>query len=125
MKLMSRRRAFMRNGKKHFISLYNRNSYSQWYKDYSLIQMKWLWEHKMIKWSKPNYYLGEGDWNKYIEYTKLGGLIRAYYHCSYWEFTKYYILQYCWWKSHVYHPIMIHVFDKHYDWQDYKDYGYE
>ena len=91
MKLMSRRRAFMRNGKKHFISLYNRNSYSQWYKDYSLIQMKWLWEHKMIKWSEPMIYLGESVKQKYIEFTEKGKKWNHWYSCTLFEYFYYYV----------------------------------
>ena len=106
-------------------SIYNRSPKARWYADHTDEAMDWLWKHKMIKWSKPIYELGEGDWNKYIEYTKIGGFIRAWYKCSYWEFTKYYILQYCWWLHRVYYPIMIHVFGKNYDCKDYQEYGYE
>ena len=106
-------------------SMYYRSPESRWNIDHTKEQMDWLWKHKMIEWSAPYYQLGEGDCEKYIAYTKLGRLIRAYYHCSYWQFIKYYVLQYGWWKHRVYYPIMIHVFGKHYDWQDYKDYGYE
>ena len=54
--------------------------------------------------------------------TKLGRKIRAWYECSYWEYFKYYILNKTFWVYKVYYPIMIHVFGKHYDWQDYKNY---
>lgn len=92
MKLMSKRKAFMRNGKKYFITLYNRNLYSQWYKDYNIFQMKWLWDHKMIKWSEPMVNLGESAKQKYIEFTKKGKKWNQWYSCTLKDYLYYYVI---------------------------------
>lgn len=104
------------------MSCYNRGPESRWKTDHTPEVMDWLWKHKMIQWSEPYIQLGERPTVKFIAYTKLGRKIRAWYECSYWEYFKYYILNKTFWVYKVYYPIMIHVFGKHYDWQDYKNY---
>lgn len=103
-------------------TIYNRSPESRWKTDHTPEVMNWLWKHKMIEWSEPYIQLGERPTEKFITYTKLGGKIRAWYKCSYWEYFKYYILNKTFWEYKVYYPIMIHVFGKHYDWQDYENY---
>ena len=103
--------------------MYHRGSERRWIEDHTIEAMNWLWKHKMIQWSEPYIQLGERPTEKFIEYTKLGEKIRAFYECSYWQYFKYYILNKTFWKYKVYYPIMIHVFGKHYDWQDYKNYN--
>jgi len=99
---------------------YNRGPERRWKEDYSEEVMDWLWKHKMIQWSEPYIELFENLNEKFIMYTKLGRKIRAWYECSYWQYFKYYILCKTFWQYKVYYPIMIHVFGKHYDWQDYE-----
>lgn len=104
------------------MSGYNRGTEKRWYEDHDKEVMDWLWNHNMIEWSKPYVQLGEPVNGKFITYTKLGRAIRAWYEFSYWDYFKYYILRKIFWEYRVYYPIMIHVFGKHYDWQDYEDY---
>lgn len=101
---------------------YNRGSLNRWYKDHDKEVMDWLWKHKMICLSNPYIQLGESPTEQFIAYTKLGRKIRAWYESSYWQYFKYYILNKTFLKYKVYYPIMIHVFGKHYNWQDYKNY---
>ena len=100
---------------------YNRSSENRWIEDHGKEVMDWLWKHKMIEWSEPYIELFENPNEKFISYTKLGRKIRAGYECSYWQYFKYYILNKTFWEYKVYYPIMIHVFGKHYDWQDYEN----
>ena len=115
---------FIRNGETAHdfctMKCYNRGPERRWKEDYSEEVMDWLWKHKMIQWSEPYIELFENLNDKFIMYTKLGRKIRAWYECSYWQYFKYYILCKTFWQYKVYYPIMIHVFGKHYDWQDYK-----
>ena len=103
-------------------TMYNRAPEKRWYKDHDPEVMDWLWKHKMICLSNPYIQLGEWPTDTFIMYTKLGRKIRAWYECSYWQYFKYYILNKTFWEYKVYYPIMIHVFGKHYAWQDYKNY---
>jgi len=100
-------------------TMYNRAPEKRWYKDHDPEVMDWLWKHKMICLSNPYIQLGEWPTDTFIMYTKLGRKIRAWYECSYWEYFKYYILNKTFWMYKIYYPIMIHVFGKHYNWQDY------
>jgi hypothetical protein len=115
---------FVRKGetahKFYTCSIYNRSPERQWNEDHTPEVMDWLWKHKMIKWSEPYIQLGENPTGKFIAYTKLGRKLRAWYECSYWHYFKYYILNKTFWEYKVYYPIMINVFGKHYDWQDYE-----
>lgn len=102
---------------------YNRGPENRWIEDHGKEAMDWLWKHKMVQWSEPYIQLGERPTEKFIMYTKLGRKIRAWYESSYWQYFKYYILNKTFWEYKVYYPIMIHVFGKHYDWQDYENYN--
>jgi len=116
---------FVRKGetshKFYTMSCYNRSTERRWLEDHTPEVMDWLWKHKMIKWSKPYINFGERSDEKFIEYTKIGRIIRTWYECSYWQYFKYYILCNGFWKYNAYYPIMIYIFGKHYDWQDYNN----
>ena len=100
---------------------YNRGTEKRWIEDHGKEVMDWLWKHKMIQWSEPYIELFENPNEKFIAYTKIGRKIRAWYESSYWQYFKYYILNKTFWEYKVYYSIMIHVFGKHYDWQDYEN----
>ena len=116
---ISRKHAFMRNGQKYFISSYNRAPERTWKNDYDDLQMKYLWDHNMIKYDDTRYF-GEFEFYKYIQFTKKGKLWNDWYSCTLKEYLYYYVFKIPSIKI-FYQKIMIKVFHKHYDWQDYVD----
>ena len=116
MKHITRKQAFMRNGKKHFVPLYNRASEKVWNNDYTPEQMEWLWNHKMIEYTDK--FPGESMFYKYIQFTKKGLKWNRWYSCTLREYCYYYVFNIPAFKR-FYQKFMIKVFHKHYDWQDY------
>lgn len=86
---MNRKQAHQRKSR---FSFYNRNVSAQWVEDYTVEQLKWLWDNKHIEFSKPLYDLGEGDYKKYIKFTKKGRRWHNWYSCTFKEHVKYYII---------------------------------
>lgn len=70
----------------------NRYPVERWYIAFNYCQMTWLWQHNMIKWSKPLIKYGEKSNNKYIEFTKRGKLWNEWYYDR-WFFIKEHIFR--------------------------------
>ena len=112
---MTRKEAHQRRNLR--TSLYARHKTEDWYKDYSLEQMRWLWGHKHIQWSEPMIELGERKNDTYLEFTEKGRKWHNWYSCTLLEYIKYYIIRIGWWRSQ-WQKLRIKC-GHHYDWQDY------
>lgn len=111
---MTRKEAHNRKDK---WSLYGRNTNNQWYLDYTVEQMTWLWDNEHIQWSKPMYHLGETDNHKYIEFTKKGREWFDWYSMSFKDYLKYKVFRWIairstWYRFRI-------ACGHHYDWQEY------
>ena len=123
---MKRKEAFLRKGEKifsyNFGTTYNRANVNRWYFDHTPEQMTYLWDHNYIEWSKPMVNLGECPDHKFIQFTKSGARWREWYEMSHWDWIKYHVLGYMFWKYRVYYPIRKHIFRKPYPWEGYEGY---
>lgn len=123
---MTRKEAFLRSGEKAFdfcsMTLYNRSEESRWYKDYTEEQMKYLWDHHYIMYTIPITRIRENNTNKYIQFTESGARWREWYEMSHWDWIKYHILGYMFWRYKIYYPIRKHIFRKPYPWEGYEGY---